>query len=55
MAAHSRILARKVPWTEGPGGLECVGSQRVGDDRVTGRGREGSTEMKILESGRKVR
>ena len=26
MAAHSIILARKIPWTEEPGGLESMGS-----------------------------
>ena len=29
MATHSSVLARTVPWTEGPGGLQSVGSQRV--------------------------
>ena len=29
MAAHSSILAWGIPWTEEPGGLESVGSQRV--------------------------
>ena len=29
MATHSSILARKIPWTEEPGGLQSVGPQRV--------------------------
>ena len=29
MAAHSSILAWKIPWTEKPGRLESMGSQRV--------------------------
>ena len=29
MATHSSILAWRVPWTEEPGGLQPVGSQRV--------------------------
>ena len=29
-AAHSNILAWKIPWTEEPGGLQSMGSQRVG-------------------------
>ena len=29
MATHSNILAWKIPWTEEPGGLQSVGSQRV--------------------------
>ena len=28
MATHSSILARKIPWTEEPGGLQVMGSQR---------------------------
>ena len=31
-AIYSSILAGKIPWTEEPGGLQSVGSQRVGDD-----------------------
>ena len=30
MAAHSSILAWKIPWTEEPGKLQPMGSQRVG-------------------------
>ena len=29
MATHSSIPAWKIPWTEEPGGLQSVGSQRV--------------------------
>ena len=32
IAIHSRILAWKIPWTEEPGGLQSIGSQRVGHD-----------------------
>ena len=32
MATHSRILAWKIPWTEEPGGLQSMGSQRVRHD-----------------------
>ena len=28
MATHSSILARKIPWTEKPGGLQSVGPQK---------------------------
>ena len=34
-AAHSSILARRIPWTEEPGGLQSMGSQRVGYNLVT--------------------
>ena len=33
MATHSSILAWRVPWTEEPGGLQFIGSQRVGHNR----------------------
>ena len=29
---HSSILAWKIPWTEEPGELQSIGSQRVGHD-----------------------
>ena len=32
MATHSRILAWKIQWTEEPGRLQFMGSQRVGHD-----------------------
>ena len=32
MATHFSILAWRIPWTEGPGGLQSLGSQRVGRD-----------------------
>ena len=30
MATHSSILAWRIPWTEEPGRLQSMGSQRVG-------------------------
>jgi len=30
MATHSSVLAWRIPWTEEPGGLQSMGSQRVG-------------------------
>ena len=32
MAPHSSTLAWKIPWTEEPGGLQSMGSLRVGND-----------------------
>ena len=32
MATHSSTLAWKIPWTEKPGRLQSMGSQRVGHD-----------------------
>ena len=34
-ATHSSLLAWRIPWTEAPGALQSVGSQRVGYDSVT--------------------
>ena len=33
MATNSNILAWRISWTEEPGGLQSMGSQRVGHDR----------------------
>jgi len=35
MTTHSSILAWRIPRTEDPGGLQSMGSQRVGHDRAT--------------------
>ena len=35
MATHASILAWKFPWTEEPGGLQSMGSQRIRHDRVS--------------------
>ena len=35
MATHPSILAWRIPWTEEPGGLQSMGSQRVGPDLVS--------------------
>ena len=32
LAAPSSVLAWRIPWTEEPGGLQSLGSQRVGHD-----------------------
>ena len=32
MEIHSNILAWRIPWTEEPGGLQSMGSQRVDHD-----------------------
>ena len=32
MAPHSSTLAWKIPWTEEPGRLQSMGSQRIGHD-----------------------
>ena len=35
MATNSSALAWRIPWTEEPGGLQSMGSQRGGHERVT--------------------
>ena len=35
MTTHSSILAWRIPWTEEPGGLQSIGSQRVRQDLAT--------------------
>ena len=35
MATHSSILPWIIPWTEEPGGLQSMGSQRVGQQGHT--------------------
>ena len=32
MATHSSIVAGRISWTEQPGGLQSMGSQRIGHD-----------------------
>ena len=58
MAAHSSTLAWRIPWTEQLGGLQSMGSQRVGHDwactytrTVTVRG---ATLIKIQKHGSEV-
>ena len=40
LAAHSSILAWKIPWTEEPGGLQSMGHKTVGHDLVTKQQRQ---------------
>ena len=35
VTTHSSILAWEIPWTEEPGGLQSMGSQRVGHNLAT--------------------
>ena len=32
MATHSNIFPGRIPWTEEPGGLQSIGTQRVAHD-----------------------
>ena len=46
MAIHSSILAWKIPRTDEPGGLQSMGSQRVGHDCVTNTTGQARMSMK---------
>ena len=35
LATHSSILVWRIPWTVEPGGLQSIGSHRVGHDKAT--------------------
>ena len=37
MATHSSVLTWEIPWTEEPGGLQFIGSQRVIHTEATAR------------------
>ena len=47
VATHSSILVWRTPRTEKPGGLQSMGSQRVGHDGVTEKQKNGETEIEI--------
>ena len=43
IATHSSILAWRIPWTEKPGGLQSMGSQRVRHDLTTEQQQHGQS------------
>ena len=49
MAPHSSILAWRIPWTEEPGGLQSMGSQRVGQRSLAGCSPWGHRESDTTE------
>ena len=49
MAPHSSTLAWKIPWMEEPGGLQSVGSRRVGHNGVTSLSRIGEGNGNLLQ------
>ena len=52
MATHSSTLAWRIPWTEEPGGLQSMGSQRVRHDLVTGAATTGTEDGHTGNSNR---
>ena len=45
MATHSSILAWKVPWTEEPGRIQSMGSQRVRHDLLIEKGLQSCQQL----------
>ena len=43
MATYSSVHAWRIPWTEEPGGLRSIGSQRVRSHRIDTRYQEPDT------------
>ena len=55
LATYSSILALKIPWTEEPGRLQCLGSQRVRYNWVTNTHAQKDKIYKEEEQRRKER
>ena len=55
MATHSSILAWRTSWTEEPGRLQSMGSQRVGHNAATNTTREGKNLLKKKKKKEKAR
>ena len=51
MGTHSRIFAWRIPWTEEPGGLQSMESQRVGCDWTTNTHTHTHTHTHTRERG----
>jgi len=54
MATHSNIFAWRIPWTEDPGGLQPMGSQRVRHDLVTQQQQHGVVRKWFVMSVREM-
>ena len=52
MAAHSTILAWRIPWKEEPGRLQSTGSQRVRHDWATSLSLSTQTKKELRENSR---
>ena len=55
MATHSSILAWRIPWMEEPGGLQSMGSQRVGHNWATSLTQGFSSLWLLCPSGDRMR
>ena len=47
MATHSSTLAWRIPWMEEPGGLQSLGSQRLGHDLATKQQQQRASEHSL--------
>ena len=50
MGVHSSILTWKIPWTEEPGGLQSMGSQRVEQDLYNKQEEPGSGSATLISN-----
>ena len=49
MAIHSSIIAWKIPWIGDPGGLQSMGSERIGHNRAAEHNTKASLHSMIDE------
>ena len=54
MATHSNILAWRIPWSEEPGRLQSMGSQRVRHDLATQQQQHGVVRKRFVMSVREM-
>ena len=54
MTTHSSILAWRILWTEGPGGLQSMGSQRIGHDCMTSTLLNGANTFFVATISREI-
>ena len=50
MATHSNIFAWEIPWTEEPGRLQSIGSQRFGHNSATKQQQQGLSWWSVVKT-----
>ena len=55
MATHSSILVWRIPWTEEPGGIQSMGSQRIRHNRATKHSTNNVLKSRAITLPTKVR
>ena len=53
LATHSSILAWRIPWTEEPGGLQSMGSQRIGHN-LANKQQQQQVPLRLVEVSEKI-